>query len=283
VTESSEAAASGVDGLPSSPAAALDLVGARVLVTGASGGIGRGIVTRFVAAGAEVVAHGRRADTVERLAALAEHVGCPRSSTRGTGPAIVAVRGDLTTPQGAAELVTAAVDLVGGLDVLVNNAGVQPVTLLGAITDDEWDEVVATNLTAVHRCTRAFVEHRRRRGGGGAVVHVASIEAHHPAIGHGHYAASKAAVVMHARAAALEFGADDVRVNVVSPGLIDRPGLASEWPDGVERWRAAAPLGRLGRPDDVGDACVALASPLLRWVTGAELVVDGGMLARPTW
>jgi 3-oxoacyl-[acyl-carrier protein] reductase len=115
------------------------------------------------------------------------------------------------------------------------------------------------------------------------VTHIASIEASAPAVLHAHYSASKAAVVMHARSAALEYGPYGIRVNTVSPGLIDREGLAEAWPDGVRRWRAAAPTGRLGRPEDVGDACVFLASSLASWVTGHDLVVDGGVSARPTW
>lgn len=269
--------------VPTTPAAALDLTGTRVLVTGATGGLGGGIVARFVAAGAEVVAQHRRPDGAEDLARSAAEARCATTSTGGRGPAIVPLRGELGREDGVLALVGRAVDLVGGLDVVVNNAGIQPVASLAGITGADWDELFATNVAAAHHLTRAFVDHRRREGGGGAVVHVASIEAHQPAVGHGHYAASKAALVMHARATALEHGRDGIRVNVVSPGLIHRPGLAEDWPDGVRRWQDAAPLGRLGQPDDVGDACVVLASPLCRWVTGAELVVDGGMLARPTW
>lgn len=88
---------------------------------------------------------------------------------------------------------------------------------------------------------------------------------------------------MHARAAALEYGPLGIRVNTVSPGLIEREGLAEDWPEGVRRWERAAPAGRLGRPEDVGDACAFLASPLASWITGHDLVVDGGVSARPRW
>jgi len=90
-------------------------------------------------------------------------------------------------------------------------------------------------------------------------------------------------VLMHARAAALELGPHGIRVNAVAPGLIDRDGLAEAWPDGVARWQAACPLGRLGTPDDVADAVLFLLSDAARWISGATLTVDGGMLARPTW
>ena len=88
---------------------------------------------------------------------------------------------------------------------------------------------------------------------------------------------------MHTRAAALELGRVGIRVNCVSPGLIDAPGLARAWPEGVARWHAAAPLGRLGEPADVADAVLFLVSPAARWISGANLVVDGGVLAHNTW
>ena len=88
---------------------------------------------------------------------------------------------------------------------------------------------------------------------------------------------------MHTRAAALELGRHAIRVNAVAPGLIERAGIEEAWPEGVARWQAACPLGRLGRPDDVADAVLFLASDAARWITGATLVVDGGVLARPTW
>lgn len=143
--------------------------------------------------------------------------------------------------------------------------------------------MIDTNLTAVHRLSQVVAKAMIAAQAPGSIVHVASIEGTQPAPLHGHYAAAKAALIMHARAAALEWGSERIRVNVVSPGLIDRPGLGDDWPEGVQRWLAAAPLGRLGTPEDVGDACVFLCSDLSRWVSGANLVVDGGVLTHPTW
>jgi NAD(P)-dependent dehydrogenase (short-subunit alcohol dehydrogenase family) len=102
-------------------------------------------------------------------------------------------------------------------------------------------------------------------------------------LGHGHYATSKAGLVMLTRAAALEFGAARIRVNTVSPGLIDREGLQKDWPDGVARWLERVPLGRIGAPNDVADAVLFLLSPAARWISGANLIVDGGMSTQGKW
>jgi 3-oxoacyl-[acyl-carrier protein] reductase len=246
----------------------LDLGGRVAVVTGVSPGIGQGIARRFLEAGAAVVLHCRsRRDAADELAATA-------------ADRTLVVTADLTSPAGADEVAVAALERFGRLDAWVNNAGVQPVSALMAMTPDEFAAVVDGNLTTVFHGTRAAAA---RMGAGGAIVNVASIEALQPADGHSHYVAAKAAVVAHTRAAALELGPAGIRVNAIAPGLIDRPRLGDEWPDGVARWLGACPLGRLGEPEDVGDACLFLASPAARWITGAVLVVDGGVLARPTW
>ncbi|EPD56571.1 SDR family NAD(P)-dependent oxidoreductase [Streptomyces sp. HGB0020] len=249
------------------------LDGQVALVTGAGGGIGRGIALRLAEEGAAVALHCRTAAGPAREAA---------ARIEESGGRAVVLRGDLTDEDACRRVVGEAAEWGGGgLDALVNNAGVQPTQELPGMTAGEWRAVVDTNLSSVFACTQAAAE--AMRGRGGSVTHIASIEGRQPAALHAHYSASKAAVVMHARAAALEYGAWGIRVNTVSPGLIHRDGLEEAWPEGVRRWRAAAPLGRLGRPEDVGDACVFLASPLASWVTGHDLVVDGGVTARPTW
>ncbi|MER6350021.1 SDR family NAD(P)-dependent oxidoreductase [Streptomyces sp. NPDC001595] len=248
------------------------LEGQVALVTGAGKGIGRGIALRFAEAGAAVAVHCRTA--LEPAREVADRI-------RAAGGRAVVLNADLTDEDACHRVVREAAEWGGGrLTALVNNAGVQPVRELPAMTGEEWRTVVDTDLGSVFACTQAAVQ---VMGDGGSVTHIASIEASAPAPGHAHYSAAKAAVVMHARAAALEYGPLGIRVNTVSPGLIDREGLAEDWPDGVRRWRKAAPLGRLGRPEDVGDACVFLASPLASWITGHDLVVDGGVTARPPW
>lgn len=243
----------------------IDLTGLVVAITGANGGIGAGIADRFAAASASLVLH-HRSGVVP--SSDADHV---------------TVRCDLTDPGAPDLIVAAALERFGRVDALVNNAAVQTLASFVGMTDAEWSEMIETNLTACHRLTQAFARHVVDRGGSGSVVNISSVEGRQPAPQHGHYGVSKAALLMHTKAAALELGPLGIRVNSVSPGLVDRPGLEDDWPDGVARWLERAPLGRLGSPHDVGDACVFLCSPMASWVTGADLVVDGGISARPTW
>ena len=250
------------------PADLLDLTGRVIVVTGAGGGLGTGIARRLVAAGADVLAHTRSS---------------PVRVTGGDGEPLPTVTADLVTADGPADVVGRTLELRGRIDGLVNNAAIQPRAPLADLADDEWEAMLATDLTAAHRLTTLAARAMIDGGRGGSIVHIASIEATQPAPDHEHYGVAKAGLVMHARAAASAYGRHGIRVNAVSPGLIDRDGLADQWPDGVTRWLAAAPLGRLGTPDDVGDACVFLCSELSRWITGVDLVVDGGVLTRPTW
>ncbi len=256
------------------PRQMIDLTGRVILVTGAGGGIGGGIVRRFVAAGATTVAHTRHSPTDHLLDA--------------DGTPVATVRADLVAPEAPQHVIDETLRLHGRLDGLVNNAGAQPIARFDTLTDEQFTDMIDINVTATHRLTqRAAAAMRRNSGGdgssGGSIIHISSIEARHPTVMHGHYATSKAALVMHARAAALMYGPDGIRVNTVSPGLIDRPGLIDDWPEGVTRYLAAAPLERLGTPEDVGDACVFLCSDLSRWVTGVDLLVDGGVLTNTTW
>ncbi|MFC3455228.1 SDR family NAD(P)-dependent oxidoreductase [Amycolatopsis speibonae] len=248
----------------------LDLSGTTTLVTGASGGIGRGIALRLAETGSAVAVHYHGAEA--SALAVVERI----EAAGGTAAAFTA---DLTDDGECHRLVAAAAAWTGRLDTLVNSAGVQSVEPLAGMSAESWRAVLDANLTSAFSCTQAAAEVMS----GGTVIHIASIEADRPAPGHAHYSSAKAALVMHARAAALEYGPRGLRVNAVSPGLIDRPGLGDAWPEGVHRWEQSAPLGRLGTPEDVANACLFLASPLASWITGHNLIVDGGVSAHPTW
>jgi len=250
----------------------LDFTGRTVLVTGAGRGIGAGIVRRFAEAGADVVVSYR--SSAGAAWAVAKEI-------ETAGRKAIAVEADVTRAADVKRLVERAAQVFGRIDVAVNNAGIYPTAPLLEMTEDDWNESVDANLKSVFLVTQAVARQMAERGEGGAIVNIASIEAEYAAPFHSHYSAAKAGVLMYTRAAALELGPKGIRVNAVSPGLIGRPEIEDEWPDGVERWRAAAPLERLGDPEDVADACLFLASPGARWITGADLRVDGGVTASP--
>ncbi len=253
-----------------SPHQLLDLTGQTVIVTGGGNGLGAGIARRFAEAGAAVVVNYRRS----KMGAH-EVVG----HIQEQGGQAIAVQADVTQKEEVERLIAHAVGEYGALNILINNAGIYPLTALLEMTEAEWDAVLDANLRSTFLCTQAAARQMIAQESGGAIVNIASIEGENPAPLHSHYNAAKGGVLMHTMAAAQELGPHGIRVNAVSPGLIWREGLDETWPDGVERWQKAAPLTRLGRPDDVGDACLFLASPAARWITGANLRVDGGVMA----
>ena len=247
--------------------------GKTVIVTGGSGGLGRAIGQRFAAAGASIVLH-YHTNVAAAEAALAE--------MKAAGSAVLGAQADLTQPAQIDGLIGAALAAFGSVDVWINNAGIYPVSPLLEMRIEEWDGVIAANLRAVFLCTQAAARQMVSQGGG-AIVNIASIEGLFPAGGHSHYNAAKSGVIMLTRSSAYELGKHGIRVNSVSPGLLARPGIESDWPQGVQSWLAAAPLGRMGQPEEVADACLFLASPLASWISGANLVVDGGASCRPVF
>ncbi len=247
------------------------LDGQRALVTGASGNIGRGIARRIAEAGAEVVVHychdsDGASQTVDEIVA--------------DGGTARAVQADLSTEDAARNLL---LDAGPAISCVVNNAAAQPVCDLHDLSGADWRAVIAANLDSAFYVTQAAAQQMRKREISGAVVNIASIEGSDPAAGHSHYATSKAGLLMFTRSCALEYGKDGIRFNAVSPGLIDRDGLADNWPDGVGRWLEKVPLGRMGSASDVADAVLYLLSPAARWISGSNLIVDGGMSAVSRW
>lgn len=226
----------------------IDFTGRNVVVTGAAGGIGAVIAAAFSRAGAHVLA--------------------PSHGTMDVCSAHSVERFFADVPD---------------VDVVINNAGIYPVSRLLEMTPGEWRKVIETNLTGVHHCTRSAARAMAARGEGGAIVNIASNEALSTAQGHSHYVASKAGVVAYTRAAAFELGPQGIRVNAISPALIDREGIESSWPEGVASFLKRAPLGRLGKAEDVANACLFLASDAASFITGTNLVVDGGVLAAPSF
>lgn len=247
----------------------LDLSGRVAIITGASGGLGADIAQRFAAAGACVVVH---------YDSNAKAANAVVAAIKETNAEAIATHANVVLGSDVEKLLEDAVNAFGRVDVLVNNAGIYPSSTLLDMDRGEWDRVLDVNLGGVHLCTQVIARSMVSQATGGAIVNVASIEADSPSAMHSHYCAAKAGVVMHTRTAAQELGAHGIRVNSVSPGLVWRDGIERAWPDGVSRYRGAAALGRLGRGDEVADACLFLASHAARWITGANLVVDGGVM-----
>ena len=247
-----------------------------VIVSGSGSGLGRGIALRFAEAGAAVVVNYRSsADGAREVVSQIEASGGKAS----------AIQADVTQRADVERLIAETADLFGRIDVLVNNAGIYPLSSVLEMSDQEWDAVLDANLRSVFLCTQIasrqmIAQKTDDQAGAGAIVNIASIEAENPAPMHSHYNAAKGGVLMYTRAAAYELGSYGIRVNAVSPGLIWSEGIEDNWPEGVARWKKAAPLVRLGMPDDVADACLFLASPGARWITGANLRVDGGVMTK---
>jgi NAD(P)-dependent dehydrogenase (short-subunit alcohol dehydrogenase family) len=248
----------------------LNLRGRVVLVTGGTSVIGPAIVRRFRDAGAEVAfTYHTRVDRAEQLARELGH--SPGRS--------LAVPLDLRAPDGCESAVRFVLDRMARLDVLVNNAAIHPRADALDITDDAWDAMMDTNMRGTFFCAQAaarvFIEQARPA----CIVNIVTINAFNPLPGATHYSVSKAGVVMLTRSLAAEWGAHGIRVNAVAPGLIESARLSSSSPGWRERYAARAPLGRVGMPEDVANACLFLASPAASWITGQTLIVDGGVLS----
>lgn len=247
----------------------LDFSNKVALITGSGSGLGTGIVRRFAEAGAHVIVHYNQSRTGADSAA---------SEITSHGGSAIALQADVSRADDVAQLIAKSISVFGRIDVLVNNAGIYPLDTLLDMSASQWDAVINANLRSAFLCTQAVARQMIAQNSGGAIVNITSIEAENPAPMHAHYDAAKAGLLMLTRASAAELGKHNIRVNAVAPGLIGRAGIERAWPDGVARFLSAAPLGRLGTPEDVADACLFLASPAARWITGTSLTVDGGVM-----
>lgn len=252
----------------------IDLTGKTVLITGADGGLGKGIVRQFAAAGAHVIIHSLGPSEVAKEMA---------ATIISNGGQAGCVQGNICSEAEMASLVSEVRQECGRIDILVNNAGIQPLCPLTEMDKETFEQTVDVDLTGTFVMTQAVAKAMREDGKGGVITHIASIEASLPARNHAHYNAAKAGVKMFARSGALEYGDAGIRVNSVSPGLVDVGGLAQAWPEGYNSWMEAVPLSRTATPDDIGKACVFLASDLASFISGHDLVVDGGMSAVAAW
>lgn len=253
----------------------MGLGGRIVLVTGATSGIGAAIAEACAAAGATLMLTGRSAERGNAVVKRAQDHGAQ----------VQFLAGDLGAPQSPDEIVAETVRRFGRLDVLVNNAGIIYRGTVADCSDVEWDDIVAVNMTAVFRLSRAAVR-RMRAQGGGVIVNIASDWGLVGGRNAFAYCASKGAVVQMTRAMAVDHAKDSIRVNCVCPGDVDTPMLASgiakrgmTREQGLKYLGDQVPLGRVAHPEEIAKAVVFLASDASSYMTGAMLAVDGGNTA----
>lgn len=241
-----------------------DLTGKGALVTGASGGIGGGIAKALHGQGANVAISGTRAERLEQLAAE-------------LGSRVWVLPCDLRDRPAVAQLPDAAEKVLGQVDILVNNAGITHDNLFMRMKDEEWDDVIAVNLTSVFVLTRGILRGMMRRRYG-RIVNVASIAGVLGNPGQGNYAASKAGLVGMTKSLAREVASRGVTANCISPGFISTPMTDALTPKQVEAIAAAIPAQKFGVPDDIAATAVYLASDEAGYVTGETIHVNGGMV-----
>jgi 3-oxoacyl-[acyl-carrier protein] reductase len=235
------------------------------IVTGASRGIGRGIAEALASRGAHVVA-----------AARGENAAPAVASIREAGGRAEAVALDVTDTASVEALVDGVIERHGRVDVLVNNAGIARDQLMLRMKRDEWDEVIATNLTAAFTCVHAVLRPMIKRRAG-RIVSISSVVGQMGNAGQANYAASKAGLIGFSKAVAREVASRNITVNVVAPGLVDTDMTRAVGDKAQAEWTSLIPLQRLGTPQDIAAAVCFLASDEAAYITGQVLAVNGGM------
>ncbi len=243
------------------------------LVTGASRGVGKGIALELARAGARVaVNYNASRDEAEQTA----------EELRALGADAMTVRADVSVAADVSRMIGDVVRGLGGLNVLVNNAGIQTWAALLDVTEAEWDRVIDVNLKGCFLCTQAAARHMKDHGAG-SIINIGSGCNRLPFPNLVAYTASKGGIEMLTRVSAVELGPLGIRVNCVAPGAIEVERTKLESPDYAASWGRITPLGRVGTPADVGAAVTFLAGPDASFVNGQTLWVDGALFSQATW
>jgi glucose 1-dehydrogenase len=257
------------------------LRGQKALITGASSGIGSAVALAMAQAGADIVVN--YVTAVEPAEQVCE-------AARAAGVHALAIRADVSDEAQVQSMFEHAIGELGTLDILVNNAGVQHDAAFADLTLEQWNKVIAVNLTGQFLCAREAVREFRRRGikpeiscEAGKIICMSSVHEAIPWAGHVNYAASKGGVMQLMKSVAQEIAGEKIRVNSISPGAIRTPINKQAWdtPEAAAQLLELIPYGRIGEPEDVGRAAVWLASDYADYVHGVSLFVDGGMMLYP--
>ncbi|HUF18516.1 MAG TPA: SDR family oxidoreductase [Thermoanaerobaculia bacterium] len=257
------------------------LVGQKAIVTGASSGIGRAIAIALGEAGADVVVNWRseESDAEEVVEAI-----------RKAGSKAIAHRADVSKEDEILEMFRRAIDELGTVDILINNAGIQKDAPFDEMTLDQWNQVISVNLTGQFLCAREAIREFKRRGvvesvsrAAGKIICISSVHEFIPWAGHVNYAASKGGIMLMMQSIAQEFACEKIRVNSIAPGAIRTPINTEAWddPEAYAELMELVPYDRIGEPEDIARAAVWLASDESDYVVGTTLVVDGGMALYP--
>lgn len=257
----------------------IDLSGKTAIVTGAVG-IGYGIAYRLAEAGANVVV----------ASLLGDQADVTANDLTKRGWHAKSVVADVSKETDAKRMVSETVSVYGGLDILVNNAGIYPSIPVLKMTSEDFERVLAVNLKGVFLCSKYAVEQMIKQGSGGKIINITSIDALHPSsVGLAHYDASKHGVWGFTKNLALEVAPHNITVNAIAPGGILTPGVkdmqqSMPAPQGIdpgkmlEGFMSKIPMHRLGEPDEIGKVALFLASEMSSYMTGSQVVVDGGAL-----
>jgi NAD(P)-dependent dehydrogenase (short-subunit alcohol dehydrogenase family) len=244
------------------------------IITGGGDGIGKGIALTYARFGAHIVIADRNGAAGEAVAA----------QVRALGRKGLSITTDIRNRDQVATMVQRTVAELGGVDILINNAGgVRPQEFM-EMDEERWRRSIELNMVGLFNCTHAAVKAMRAGGRRGAIINISSIEAHRAGPLYSVYSACKAAMENFTRTSALELSRDGIRVNSIAPDMIDTPHTAElHTPSAEAAIARVVPLGQMGRPEDVAGAAVYLASDLAAWITGINIHVDGGTWAASGW
>jgi sorbose reductase len=244
-----------------------DLHGRTALVTGASSGIGKKVAEAYLQAGAQVAIAARHFEVLEKVA----------EELASTGATVMPIGCDVTQPDQVSRMVDQVTAELGGIDIAVCNAGIITVKAMLEMSPEEFQDIQNTNVTGVFLTAQAAARAMVRQGRGGAIINTASMSGHIINIPQqaGHYCASKAAVIHLTKAMAVELAPHNIRVNSVSPGYI-RTELVEPMAEYHRQWEPKVPLGRIGRPEELTGLYLYLASEASSYMTGSDVVIDGG-------